>query len=102
MIDTTIEQAIPLSVAARQVPNRNGGRGICAATIWRWAQRGLKGVRLETVMVGGLRMTSVEALGRFFAASTAAADGTPLPARTSAQRERAIAAAEKELAAAGI
>ena len=48
-------------------------------------------------------MTSREAMGRFFSAITAAVDGTPVPTVvTSKQRQRQIAAAERELTLAGI
>ncbi len=45
------------------------------STVHRWRQRGARGVKLETILVGGTRYTSSEALQRFFTASTAAADG---------------------------
>lgn len=102
MIDPTCLDLRPMSHLARKIPNRRGTDGINVATLWRWAQSGVRGVRLTTTMVGGIRMASEADVARFFAATTAAADGTTAPARTSAQRERAIAAAEKELAAAGI
>lgn len=51
-------------------PRRNGGR-LHLRTGFRWAGRGLSGVRLETVLVGGQRYTSVPALQRFFEAVTA-------------------------------
>lgn len=102
MIDTSVEEPIPLSVAARETTNRRGSRGIATPTAWRWAMKGVKGIRLETIMVGGIRMTTRPALARFFAAVTAAADGTAIPSRTSAQRERAIARDAAELEAAGI
>ncbi|MEX2174604.1 MAG: DUF1580 domain-containing protein [Pirellulaceae bacterium] len=89
------ESRLTLSQAARYI-------GVHAATAHRWRLRGTRGCRLETILVGGIRYTSREALERFVAATTAAADGTAVPARTSAQRERAIAAAERELADAGI
>ena len=75
-----------------------GSAGVNTSTIFRWVRRGIRGQRLETLFVGGIRMTSREALARFFAATTAAANGTPAPAvRTPRQRERAIEAAEREL-----
>ncbi len=37
------------------------------ATLYRWALKGVRGVRLETVMMGGRRYTSDEAVDRFFA-----------------------------------
>ena len=55
-------------------------------------------MRLETVVIGGRRFTSAEALERFAAATTAAADAAPPPIRTPRQRERAIKAAEEKLA----
>lgn len=100
MIDTAIEQPKPLSLAARECPNRKGGRGVGVATIWRWVQRGVRGIRLETIMVGGTRMTTPEALARFFAEVTAVADSKLTPRRVARQREQAIEAAERELDAA--
>lgn len=102
VIDTTLEHPAPLSVLAREVINREGRKGVNVSTVWRWIQRGIHGVRLESTLVGGIRMSTREALARFFAATTAAADSTTPPVRTSRQRERQISAAEKELADAGI
>ncbi len=102
MIDTTLEHPVPLSVLAREVVNREGRRGVNVSTLWRWIQRGIHGVRLESTLVGGIRMSTRQALARFFAATTAAADGTTSPVRTNRQRERSIAAAEKEWAAEGL
>lgn len=96
------QNLFPLSVAARRVPNRKGGRGVSPPTPWRWAMKGVKGIRLESWMIGGIRMTSDEALERFFIAVTAAANGAPVQARTPAARQRAIEAADAELSAAGI
>ena len=103
MIDVTTENLITLSKAARDLPSRNGKRGINNSTVWRWTVRGIRGVKLETVLVGGTRFTSQQALNRFFHASTAAAAGVVVPAvRTSAQRQRAIDRAEEELIALGM
>lgn len=101
MIDATEEHPIPLSLAAREVPNRHGKRGISVPTVWRWCSRGIKGVRLETTMIGGTRMTSREAVARFFERLTAAANGSA-PRQTPAKQKRAISQAEAELAKAGI
>jgi len=93
------EKLIPLSHAARFVPNRAGGFGINVSTIWRWKQRGIKGVRLRTQLVGGIVMTKRAWLEEFYAATTAAAGGT---ATAPKRRDQAIEAAERELDAAGI
>jgi len=72
------------------------------STLHRWRLRGVRGIRLATILIGGYRYTSHEALERFVAATTAAADGKPAPVTNTKQRERSIAAAEAELSAAGI
>ena len=67
------------------------------STVLRWAQRRNRyGNRLKTVVVGGRRLCSVEAVHEYNAANTAAADGQPKPS-TSTQIERAHEAAMKEL-----
>ena len=101
MIDAHLEHLLTLSAAARSLPGRSG-RGVHVSTIWRWSQRGIRGVRLETILVGGTRHTSREALQRFFTATTAAADGTPPATRTPHQRRQAAQRAERELGEAGI
>jgi hypothetical protein len=40
------------------------------ATIWRWCLKGCKGVRLESICVGGRRMVSAAAVDRFIDACT--------------------------------
>ena len=102
MIDVVHEQVLPLTAAARELPSRSGALGVNVSTVWRWSLRGIRGVRLETVLVGGIRMTSREALQRFFSAATAAANGETPSAQTCKQRQRAIDEAEAELSAAGI
>jgi hypothetical protein len=96
------EHLLTLSAAAREVPNRDSGRGVNVSTVWRWSLRGIRGVRLQTEMRGGIRYTSREALRRFFAATTAAANGESVGARNTAKRQREIEAAERELAEAGL
>ena len=77
------------------------------STIWRWYKRGVRGVKLETAVLGGRRVTSKEAIQRFVDATTAAHDaGAASPAipihETLRRRRAAIARAERELAEAGI
>lgn len=61
------EELISLHAAARLVPSSRtpGTSGIHVATIHRWSRKGIKGKRLETVLVGGVRYTSAAALARF-------------------------------------
>lgn len=94
MIDLASEQVIPLTQAARLLPSRPS-----TATLWRWMQKGARGRKLETCIIGGRRYTSVEALQRF---TEQTGDDQPhVTVRTPAQRERAIQKAEKELESAG-
>lgn len=91
------EHLISATQATREVPGRPH-----VSTVWRWINRGVRGVKLETVMVGGRRFTSREAIARFNERITAAATGEPLPVRTTKQRSRDIEQARRELAEAGI
>lgn len=53
---------------------------VALPTTWRWARKGVKGIKLETVNIGGRRYSSLEAFGRFVDRTTAAADGEQQPA----------------------
>jgi hypothetical protein len=93
------ENLLSLSDAAKSLPRRPH-----ISTLHRWRLRGVRGIKLETVLVGGARLTSQQALQRFCDRVTAAANGEPPPqtVRTPAQRERDIRAAERELSETGI
>lgn len=65
MINLT-EEVLTLREAAHRLPRRASGRRLHHATLYRWATDGLRGVRLETIQVGGTLCTSIEALQRFF------------------------------------
>jgi hypothetical protein len=62
MLDIQNERLCLLCEAAKEVPGRPH-----VSTLIRWWQRGVRGVKLETVVVGGRRYTSVEAINRFIA-----------------------------------
>ena len=102
-IEIRSEQLIPLQQLPSALPrNPTTGRKVHMATIWRWVQRGCRGVRLETVLVGGVRYTSEEALQRFVERTTASADGTLPTSSTPSTRRRAHERACSELDGAGI
>ena len=84
----------------RWLPRRRGGVRLHVATVHRWADPG-RPVHLRTTRVGGTRCTTAGWLREFFAAL---ADGPApaVPVRTPTRRARDLAAAEAELAAAGI
>lgn len=98
-IDLTREKPITFNEASSLLPD---GRRPNLSTWWRWSGPGIKGVQLETVYVGGRRYTTAEALQRFVAGVTAAANGTAVPTRTASQRCHEIEQADRELRDAGI
>lgn len=67
MIKIATETVISLKDASKRLPCRRAGRPTHRATLYRWSSKGLHGIKIETVQVGGTRCTSVEALQRFFA-----------------------------------
>jgi hypothetical protein len=76
VIDITNEDLKPLADAAAEwVPRRRRGRKCHVSTLYRWATAGCRGIRLETIQVGGTCCTSREALQRFFEALTLARGG---------------------------
>ena len=105
------ERIVTFSEAAAALPKING-RHPHTSSVWRWARKGVQGVRLETRRLGGRFVTSLEALDRF-SKQLAEIDlpdrsGPPLnltkpvKSRSVARRERAVAAARAELARDGI
>jgi len=71
-IDLQSETCLTLSQAAKKLPRVRGNKPPHPMTVYRWATSGLRSqsgerVVLETEFVGGTRVTSMEALTRFFA-----------------------------------
>ena len=104
MIELGSERILTLTEAAGYVPGRKPGKKAHVSTLHRWAQRGVNGIRLETQKLGGVVVTSLEALQRFSERCTngeGESEGA-VTVRTSRARKRAIAKAERELDRAGI
>lgn len=97
MIDLSTENVFPVNEAPKHIPGRPS-----QASVWRWVLQGCGGIKLESTLIGGRRLTSTEAIQRFADARTAQANGEPVPSRTPRQRQAAIDRAEAELAEAGI
>ena len=99
-LDLGTEQIISLSTRGAK-PN-----GVSPTTFARWLQRGAvdagstERVRPATILIGGRRLTSIEAMISFFAAQNAT--GTPASQFTPTQRQRMADAASRALAAAGL
>lgn len=97
MIDPSTETLVSLTQAAHTLPGRPN-----ITTVWRWRNRGVRGVRLETILSGGRRFTSLEAIRRFQDRVTAAADGDVVRNETPAQRARSVDRAEQRAAELGV
>ena len=97
MSDLLDENLITLAEAARLVPRRPS-----RTSLWRWHKYGVRGVRLETVLIGGIRYTSLQAFARWIEATSKAADRAPARRHLRRKRRRQIEQAEAILDAAGI
>ena len=83
MIPFEDEELIPISQVPAELSNRPH-----KSTVWRWIQRGCRGVRLATVLIGGRRYTSKEAIADFVAGTTAAAGRTTGSGSSAPRRAR--------------
>jgi len=102
MIDPNSEQLISLAEAAKSLPRRRAGKRPHVSCLYRWTTSGCKGVVLESLQCGGTRVTSREALARFFQRLTHG-DATDMPkARSVAQRQRAVEKAMRDLEREGV
>ena len=62
------ERPMTLPAAAKEF-GRISGRTPHVATVWRWCSRGVRGVRLESLVIGGTRLVTQDAIDRFLAAT---------------------------------
>ena len=67
MINLTSETLVKVPDSPQLFP----GQPPHISTVWRWISKGVDGVTLESVRVGGLRYTTKEAISRFIAAQNA-------------------------------
>ena len=89
------EKLLPLIQAVEQAT----GRRPHLSTVLRWCVRGSRGIRMESVMLGGRRMTTVAKVHRYIEATTAAADCATVPVETPKQADRRAKRAAELLAA---
>jgi hypothetical protein len=103
------ESLISMAQAAKRFPPYRGGSPTNPSTVWRWVTTGVKlpdgsRLRLEAVRCASRWLTSLEAIGRFVAAQTAAVGGE-LPALAPVglgRRDSRQDAVEAELAGLGV
>jgi hypothetical protein len=99
-IDPLTEETFPFTKAARLLPRLRNNKPVHASTLWRWAMSGVRGVRLESILIGGVRVTSPAALQRFFEQLTRLDRGDPKS--TSTELDQRKARIDRDLDAAGI
>jgi len=98
MIDLGSEEVITLTEAAKRLPSLRAGSRPHICTMYRWAQRGIRGVRLETARLGGTTVTSIEAIQRF-SERCSGTDPKSVPSKAS---ERSIERKQRECEALGV
>jgi hypothetical protein len=86
-----------LAEAASLLPGK-----LHVSTLHRWRLRGVRGIKLKTVMIGGRRFVAKSALEEFIAATTAAKEKEPsMSATASSKRTKDIQHAARSLAQQG-
>lgn len=101
-IDSSREEVITLTKAARRLPARRAGKRPHVSCLYRWTTTGCRGVVLESIQIGGTRCTSAEAMERFFQRlGESSGTSEPTQSRSKCAKSRARDA-EKRLDAAGI
>lgn len=95
MINSETETLILPKDVCRMFPGRSGN-GISLSTVWRWMLHGRKRQKLDSLVVGGTRYTSREAVQRFVAGLNRGQ-----PAQQRVDRTRETRRVEHELAAEG-
>lgn len=98
-LNVTNEKLLTFNQAADLLPEKSRPS---LPTWWRWWRHGVRGCRLDTVLIGGRRYTTAAALQDFVDAVTAAANGELPAARTSTHRDRDRKRAQATLLAAGL
>jgi hypothetical protein len=94
-IDLSEETLIPVGQIPKLLPPRPNGKRVHISACYRWITRGIRGVRLEVVRIGGSTYTSREAIARFAAHLSLPSDSSRLA--VPAQRRKQIGQARTRL-----
>lgn len=73
-----MQEYVTLAEAARRVPT-GSGKPVSIPTIWRWARKGVRGVRLEYVRAGRRILIRPDALDDFMRRLAEADDASTAP-----------------------
>ena len=94
MIDIEHEHLVALHDVPKLLPVRTNGKCIHISAVYRWVQRGVRGIHLEVVRVGGTSYTSREALQRF---ATSPTTSFQLPMLVTTTRQKQIDSANRRV-----
>ena len=98
MIDISTETLIPIRDVPRRLPPRPTGKRVHISAVYRWIARGVHGISLDSIKVGGSTYTSVEALQRFADELNGTNHGQYPSPKITVTRRRQIERAEHEVA----
>lgn len=87
--ETLRSNLISFSTLARQIPPSRQGRPVAISTLHRW-RRGMRGVRLDAVCIGGTWYTSAAAFQKFCDEITRGRDSPPIPQYIPGQPDDAV------------
>jgi len=88
------ERPISLKDACKYLGEVTGKRP-ALTTVWRWCSKGCRGVRLESVCIGGRRYVTIPAIERFINGSNRPAEPPAPPVETLSKTEAAYRAMRK-------
>jgi hypothetical protein len=89
MIDAHSEEIFLLSKGTIHLKSRPS-----PSTLWRWALRGVRGIVLESIVIGGRRYTSREAVDRFMSRLNES-EPVPAPSETKLRAKQKAAASKR-------
>jgi len=112
LIDTTVEDPIPIVQLSQLYPHKvpgTRGKPVSPMTVENWTKKGIRGIKLEVLVVGGRLCTSLAALDRFYQEVTRSKvlgdrpgwGSSAWQGRSNKARQRAAEKASKRLEEAG-
>lgn len=79
MIDIRTEQLLPVRDVPAYLESRGLGKRVAQKSVQRWIHRGSDGAKLEAIRIGGMLVTSREALQRWVEAQSRSLAATEVP-----------------------
>jgi hypothetical protein len=97
-----LDELIPLGRVPDLLPPGPHGKRPHVSAVFRWVQRGIRGVRLRAVQAAGRRCTTRRWISEFFAALSEATGLPTAQPRSPAARKRSHEQADRVLTEAGL